>query len=101
MIVEPDPRSIREAVDALIARNIPRDYVRLRTLARVELDRRRYVDLVQGLIDKGGGKLRFEDLFWHWTRGAGIKRWRSMKEFSELVTKLTRDSSSDFNMLSL
>lgn len=90
IIAEPDPRSIREAVDAVIARNIPRDYVRSRTLARVEPARRRYIDLVQELIDRAGGTFPFEDRFWQCTRGVGLIRWRSMKEFSSTVMKLSQ-----------
>jgi glycosyltransferase involved in cell wall biosynthesis len=93
IIAEPDPRSIREAVDAVIARNIPRDYVRSKTLARVELDRRRYIGLVQELIDKASGTLQFEGRFWQCTRGQSIMRWRSMKEFSETVTRLVLDQN--------
>jgi hypothetical protein len=85
MIAEPDPRSIREAVDAMIVRNVPRDHVRTRTLARVGRERRRFIDLVQNLIDQAGGTLQFEDRFWQLTRALTIPRWRSMKEFSETV----------------
>lgn len=88
IIAEPDPRSIRNAVDALVARNVPRDYVRAKTLARVELDRRRYIGFVQELIDEAGSTFRFEDRFWQCTRGQTIMRWRSMREFSETVTGL-------------
>ncbi len=94
LIAEPDPRSIREAVDALIARNVPRDYVRSRTLARVELVRRRYIDLVQELIDRAGGTFQFEDRFWRCTRGVGVMHWRSMKEFSATVMRLSQDPNS-------
>jgi glycosyltransferase involved in cell wall biosynthesis len=94
IIAEPNPRSVREAVDALVARNVPRDYVRARTLARVELVRRRYIDFVQELIDSAGGTFRFEDRFWQCTRAAGVMRWRSMKEFSATVMKLTQDPDS-------
>jgi glycosyltransferase involved in cell wall biosynthesis len=92
IIAEPDPRSIREAVDALVARNVPREYVRSKTLARVELDRRRYIRLVQELIDRAGGTLRFEERFGQDLRAGNIRCWRSMKEFSETVTAAVRDS---------
>ena len=92
VIAEPDPRSIREAVDAVIARNVPRDHVRARTLARVGLERRRFIDLVQNLIDQAGGTVQFEDRFCQLTRALTILRWRSMKEFSETVTAAMRDS---------
>jgi glycosyltransferase involved in cell wall biosynthesis len=93
IIAEPDPGSIREAVDALIARNVPRDYVRKKTLARVGLDRRRYINLVQGLIDEAGGTLQFEDRFWQFTRAKTIIHWRTMKEFSERVTAAVREAT--------
>ncbi len=85
IITEPDPRSVREAVDAVVARNIPRDYIRARTLARVESERRKYIDFVQGLIDRSGGRTRFEPRFWQFTRDKSIVRWRSMKEFAATV----------------
>jgi glycosyltransferase involved in cell wall biosynthesis len=85
VIADPDPRSIREAVHALAARNFPRDYVRARTLTRVNRERDRYIEFVQGLIDQQGGELRFADRFWQCTRGKTIMHWRSMKEFSETV----------------
>lgn len=88
IICKPDPRSVREAVDALIARDIPRDYVRAKTLARVDLDRRRYIDFVQELIDRARGNMRFEDRFWQLTRGETILYYRPMREFSETVRQL-------------
>ena len=93
IIAEPDPRSIREAVDGLVARNVPREYVREKTLARVDLDRRRYMDLVQGLIDEAGGTFQFENRFWQLTRAKTIIHWRTMKEFSETVTAAVRDAA--------
>ncbi len=88
IIAEPNPRSIRHAVDALIARNVPRDYVRSKTLARVELDRNRYINLVQELIDRAGGNMRFADHFWNGTRGRTMTQWRSMKNISEVIAQL-------------
>jgi glycosyltransferase involved in cell wall biosynthesis len=85
IIAEPNPRSIREAVDALVARAIPRDVVRAKTLARVEADRARYIALVQGLIDRTGSPTQFADRFWSLVRGQGILRWRSMGEFATTV----------------
>lgn len=94
IVATPDPRSIREAVDALVARNVPREYVRKKTLARVDLDRRRYINLVQGLIDEAGGTLQFEERFWQFTRARTIIHWRAMKEFSETITAALRDETS-------
>lgn len=87
IITEPDPRRIREAVEALVARNVPREYVRAKTLARIEADRRRYIVLVQDLIDRGGGTGNFEDQFWECTRGATILHLRRAREFSETIAQ--------------
>jgi glycosyltransferase involved in cell wall biosynthesis len=56
-VVAPDPRSIRDAVAALRQRNIPRAYVRERTLRRIEPARRRFMALVEAIIGDLG----------HWT----------------------------------
>ena len=88
IIADPDPRAIREAVEALIARNVPREYVRAKTLARIEADRRRYIDLVQDLIDRGGGTAHFEDRFWQCTRAASILRHRSARDLLKAVTQM-------------
>jgi hypothetical protein len=64
---------------------LPRDYVRAKTLARVEVDRRRYIALVQDMIDRAGGREQFSDRFWKCTRGETIMRWRSMVELSAIL----------------
>ncbi|MFO1058506.1 MAG: glycosyltransferase [Dongiaceae bacterium] len=87
LVVPPDPRSVGEAVQALAARNLPRDHVRARTLARVEADRARYVALVQELIDRDGGSERFEERFRSCTRAATIFRWRPMPELSATLSQ--------------
>ena len=86
IIAEPNPRSIREAVDALVGRAVPREFVRAKTLARVEADRARYVALVQELIDRTEGSVQFAGRFCQLIRGRGILPWRSMEEFSSAVT---------------
>lgn len=49
MIVEPNPRAVREAVEALKARNIPRDVVREKTLKLVSRDRAAFNDFIDTL----------------------------------------------------
>ena len=94
LIAEPDPRSIRDAVQALIRRGVPRERVRARTLARVDADRAKYIAYVQSLIDEGGGRENFADRFWKLTRGESVHRWRWMKEFSETVLAALPPSES-------
>jgi glycosyltransferase involved in cell wall biosynthesis len=89
-IVDPDPRKIREAADGLIARAIPRDYIRAKTLRRVEAERLRYIRIVQDMIDSAGGGEEFEPRFWRITRGESIVRWRSMAEFYAEISRELR-----------
>jgi hypothetical protein len=44
---------------ALKARNIPRDYIRAKTLAKIEPDRRRFLDTADDLIERLGGQRRY------------------------------------------
>lgn len=86
LICDPDPRSVREAVEALIARDVPRDYVRGKTLARIEVMRQHYINFVQDLIERAGGKMRFDERFRHLLNGPhGFVHWRQPYEFAALA----------------
>lgn len=85
LIAEPDPRDIRDAVEQLITRAVPRDRVRSKTLERVNADRARYIKFVQSLIDEGGSHENFANRFYELTRKKSILHWRSMSEFVETV----------------
>jgi glycosyltransferase involved in cell wall biosynthesis len=54
IIARPDPRDIRDAVEALKARAIPREFIARRTLDKVECDRRRLVVLLEELRARAG-----------------------------------------------
>jgi glycosyltransferase involved in cell wall biosynthesis len=58
IIAPADPRSIRDAVAALAARCIPRDYVRSRTLAKVEKDRARFIEIINRILAEAGSEER-------------------------------------------
>lgn len=58
LTVPPDPRSVSEAVGALKARGILRNYIHERTLARLESDRRRFVDLLNAVLEESGSTRR-------------------------------------------
>ena len=85
LFAECDPRAIRDAVRKLVARKIPRDYIRSKTLARVEADRARYIKYVQSLIDEGGGSEKFEDRFLKILRDRTMIHWRPMNAFAKSV----------------
>jgi glycosyltransferase involved in cell wall biosynthesis len=63
-ICEPDPTSVRDAVEALKARNIPRDYIRARALAKIEPARRRFLSLIDDLSERLGGERHYDDGIW-------------------------------------
>jgi glycosyltransferase involved in cell wall biosynthesis len=60
-VVPPDARAIRDATAALLARRIPRDYIRSRTMARAERERRGFISFVQTLYDDAGVSRAFAD----------------------------------------
>lgn len=54
IIAEPDPRQVRDAVAALKARAVPREAVARGTLAKIDRERRRLLDLVDDLRERAG-----------------------------------------------
>jgi len=86
-IVPPDPGAVRDAVEAFKAKALPREYVRSRTMARIERDRRGFVSFVQGLIDAEGGRARFDAAFETLLRKERFERWLPMRDFAAEVWK--------------
>jgi glycosyltransferase involved in cell wall biosynthesis len=60
LTVPPDPRSVAEAVRALKDRNIPRDYIRQRTLKRIDGDRKRFGDLLNAILEESASGDRMQ-----------------------------------------
>ncbi len=85
--VEADPRQIREAVEALIARGLPPASVRKRALALVERDRSRFAVLVQDIIDRAGGRSDFAPMF---RRELAADRYRSWTSLPVLKRRVAR-----------
>ena len=56
--VPPDPRSVADAVRALKDRDIPRAYIRGRTLRRLECDRARFMTLINTILEECGAARR-------------------------------------------
>jgi hypothetical protein len=55
---------VRDAVAALRARNIPRDVVRARALAKIEPERERFLALIDDMVGELGGKRRYSGGAW-------------------------------------
>jgi uncharacterized protein (TIGR01627 family) len=102
-VVEPDPRAVRDAVAALRARNIPRDYVRQRTLDRLAPERRRFLALVDEMLADLGAAPRFAGGGWPFGAISGVP-WDSFKHHlarleTEKTAALARAAGLDAKML--
>jgi glycosyltransferase involved in cell wall biosynthesis len=85
-LVAPDPRQVRDAVAAMIQRNIPRDFIRARTMQRVEAERARFIAFVQTMIDRHGGDMDFGAIFPDLLRNRRLKPWvYDVRGFAEEV----------------
>ncbi|MGH6922434.1 MAG: hypothetical protein ACRED5_01575 [Propylenella sp.] len=78
LIVEANPRAIREAVSALRRRDIPRQYVRERTLARLEPERQRFMAFVEDIKAQHGVPRAYETE-WNYPEGLQL-RWRRVED---------------------
>jgi glycosyltransferase involved in cell wall biosynthesis len=76
ILTEPDPDAIRAAVLELKARRIPRDYIRQRTLAKIEADRQRFLAFLSALSVKlpSGAETK-------WPFPSKLVQWKPWKEF--------------------
>jgi len=77
IVADPNPRSIREAVDELRRRAIPRDYVRTRTLELVNAQRQKLLALFDAVLAGNGAKDRFGDT-WGFYGERRLGGWRTL-----------------------
>ena len=61
IIVPPDPRSVAEAVAALKAKEIPRNYIRRKTLESLQRERNRFLDLLNAIFEESGCEHRLAE----------------------------------------
>ena len=87
IVVPPDPRAVREAVEEMQARALPRDRVRSRVLARMQRDRQGFIDFVQSIIGEEGGSVPFAPKFNQLLRNNQFERWCSMRDFATATWK--------------
>ena len=79
-ICEPTPEAVRDAVEALKARRIPRDYIRVRTLAKIEPERRRFLSLIDDLSERLGGKRRYDGGIWPFGATSALVSWKNYRD---------------------
>ncbi len=77
-VVPPDPHAIREAVEALRAQNIPREYIRQRTLERMAEQRGAFLDLLNSVLESYRRKPRFGPE-WPYLGQSKLLRWRRLE----------------------
>jgi uncharacterized protein (TIGR01627 family) len=76
IVCDPDPVAVREAVESLRSRHIPREYVRERTLARIEPERRRLLTLLDDLRESLGGPRQFDGGEWPFPNASELLLWK-------------------------
>ena len=95
---EPDPAAVRDAVSTLRARNIPREVIRARTLARLQPERARFLAVVDDLIEALGSERRYGDGAWPFGDTSGLA-WRPFKEhLVELANRLRADLGEELGL---
>ena len=75
-ICDPHPAAVRKAVKAMKERNIPRDYIRERTLAKIKSDRHRFLSLVDDISEVLGGKRNHRGGLWPSDAPSGLASWQ-------------------------
>ena len=93
-ICEPNSVAVRDAVVAMKARNIPREYIRARTLSKIDPDRQRFLSLIDDLTEKLGGRRRHENGVWPFTAKNVPVTWKTYAEHLQDFEKV-RGSSGD------
>ncbi|MGO9029423.1 MAG: glycosyltransferase [Acidimicrobiales bacterium] len=87
-ICDPDPAAVRRAVESLRSRHIPRDYIRERTLAKIEPERQRFLSLIDDLRERLGGQRCQGDGVWPFaTMGQLVtwdEHWKHLAEFERV-----------------
>jgi len=67
--------AVRDAVATLRARDIPREFVRARTLAKIQPERERFLVLIDDLIEELGEERRHSEGIWPFSAVSGVP-WR-------------------------
>jgi hypothetical protein len=79
MICDPNPAAVRDAVEALKVRNIPRDHIRVTTLEKILPERRRFLSLVDDLTERLGGQRRYDGVSWPFSRSE-LLVWKNYRD---------------------
>jgi uncharacterized protein (TIGR01627 family) len=98
IVCDPNPAAVRDAVDTLRARNIPREHVRARTLAKIQPERARFLALIDDLTEELGGERRHSDGIWPFGAISGAP-WRLFaSHLDELAASLRAELANEFGL---
>jgi len=92
--VEADPGAVAAAVAALRARNIPREAVRERALARMQAERARFVGLGNAILSESGAEPDFRG-FWPLKRPVVMVWTRSRTARKRTVRRIVDDLTEE------
>lgn len=98
IVCEPDTESVRDAVAAARARNIPPDVIRARTLARIMPERGRFLGLVDDLIEELGGARRHGGAAWPFGHTSGVTWNYFSKHLEEFAQRQRSELSLDLGL---
>ena len=87
IVCDPNPSAVRGAVAELIARRIPPEYIREKTLARISRERSRFLELIDN-VRQSLGASRANDPSWPYGGTSGMVTW---DRFAAHLGKLERD----------
>ena len=59
--VEPTTAAVTKGVEEMIKRNIPPDYIRQKTLEKMQIHRQNFISLIQRIYEREGIKRKFAD----------------------------------------
>lgn len=91
IVCEDNPRAVREAVEALKGRAIPREYIRSKTLEKLAPGRERFLGLVEDLREDLGGHRQPLAPTWPYGATSGV-RWDTFKyHLDDLEQRQKRD----------
>lgn len=78
IVCDATPRAVSDAVAALKSRNIPKSYIRDKTLKKLEPERQRFLAMVDSLIEELGGQPQFSGA-WPFGEISGVP-WAPFEE---------------------
>jgi hypothetical protein len=93
IMCEPKREAVRDAVAELKSRNIPREHVRKVTLARIEADRRRFLDLIDDMRAGLGGP-RLQALEWTFGAVSGMISWAGFDAHLDRFEQASKDAEA-------